>query len=536
MIAGQAVEVGDDAPVHLLVEAEEPGLVGEQLADGGPLLAGLGELRPVGGDPLVVVEPAARVGEGHGHGGHALRGREDEDHRVLLPRRAGRAVPDAAPQVDDLLAVPGRWQQARADLTAAAEVLDERLAHGLPARCDRPLDARPCPMLSWPSSSPRFRRGVRADGGDGPDGAHPGAQPAGAASIVGRTRWLIPAAVAGLPGPPVSRAARGPAARHGLHPVGGPELARDRVEVGLDGARPSRTAPPRSGCWTGRGRPGAGPRVSRAVSGSTRRRLRTRGARASRRRGLATAAPRSARASSEPTGRPARRRPGWRARGCAGSGLGELDLAELEPRPGQGGPDRAARPWPPTSAGRPPDLRLAQADGTRGVAARDRDGGQVGDRASDREQVAARPQVGQRRLVGLRGALDVARGRQGPRQQDGGVAAQGGLGLRRAAPPAGARARGAPGRSRSRRRPPGPPAASAEGQLGADRRVGDRRHRRDRPRARAPRRPAAAATPSVSPGEGEAPRVRRAELRVAADGLRRAARRASGAPCSARRR
>jgi hypothetical protein len=61
--AGQAVEIGDDGPIDGLVEPEEPGLVGEELANGDPPLAGLSEFRPVCADPLVVIEPAAGVGE-----------------------------------------------------------------------------------------------------------------------------------------------------------------------------------------------------------------------------------------------------------------------------------------------------------------------------------------------------------------------------------------------------------------------------------------------------------------------------------------
>ena len=44
---GQPIEVGDDRPVDRLVEREQPGLVGEQLAHRDLLLAVLRELRPV---------------------------------------------------------------------------------------------------------------------------------------------------------------------------------------------------------------------------------------------------------------------------------------------------------------------------------------------------------------------------------------------------------------------------------------------------------------------------------------------------------
>ena len=136
---GQAIQVGDHAPIDGLVEREQPRLVGEQLADGDLLFAVLRELGPVRGDPLFVVEPAARVGEGEGHGGQALRGRVDEHHGVLLPRLARPLVPDAAPEVDDLLAAEIGAAGA-AQLTPPREVLDERLAHRLEAAADVPVD------------------------------------------------------------------------------------------------------------------------------------------------------------------------------------------------------------------------------------------------------------------------------------------------------------------------------------------------------------------------------------------------------------
>ena len=54
--------------------------------------------------PLVVVEPAAGVGDGERHGGQALRRRVDDHHGVLLPRLARLLVANAAPEIDDLLA------------------------------------------------------------------------------------------------------------------------------------------------------------------------------------------------------------------------------------------------------------------------------------------------------------------------------------------------------------------------------------------------------------------------------------------------
>ena len=101
----QAIQIRDHAPIDGLIEGEQPRLVGEELAHGDLLFALLRELGPVRGDPLFVVEPAARVGDGEGHRGQALGGRVDEHHGVPLPRLARLLVPDTAPQVDDLLAV-----------------------------------------------------------------------------------------------------------------------------------------------------------------------------------------------------------------------------------------------------------------------------------------------------------------------------------------------------------------------------------------------------------------------------------------------
>ncbi len=110
---GQAIEVGDEAAIHGLVEREQPCLVCEELADGDSLFALLRELRPVRAHPLFVVEPAAGVGDGQRHRGQALGRRVDDHHRVLLPRLAGLLVSDTAPEVDDLLAAVGRHSRRR---------------------------------------------------------------------------------------------------------------------------------------------------------------------------------------------------------------------------------------------------------------------------------------------------------------------------------------------------------------------------------------------------------------------------------------
>ena len=92
-------------------------------------------------DPLFVIEPAARVGEGERHGGQTLGGRVDDHHGVLLPRLAGLLVPNAAPQVDDLLAAMIGAAGA-AQLTSPGEVLGKRLAHAFKAAADVPVNPR----------------------------------------------------------------------------------------------------------------------------------------------------------------------------------------------------------------------------------------------------------------------------------------------------------------------------------------------------------------------------------------------------------
>ena len=59
----EAIEVGHDAAINGFIEREESSLMCQELADGDLLLSLLRELGPVGGHPLFVVEPAARVRE-----------------------------------------------------------------------------------------------------------------------------------------------------------------------------------------------------------------------------------------------------------------------------------------------------------------------------------------------------------------------------------------------------------------------------------------------------------------------------------------
>ena len=77
----------------------------EQLADRDPVLAMLRELRPVSADTLLVVKPASRVGNRERHRREPFARRVDDDHGVALPSFAGVLVANAAPEIDDLLAL-----------------------------------------------------------------------------------------------------------------------------------------------------------------------------------------------------------------------------------------------------------------------------------------------------------------------------------------------------------------------------------------------------------------------------------------------
>jgi len=135
----QLVRVRDNAPVDWFVKGKQTGLVRKELPYGDVLLAVLGEFRPVAADALLVVEPAAGVGDGQRHRRQTLGGRVDEDHGVRLPRFARLLVADAAPEVDHFLAAVIDAARA-AQLMPSSEVLDERLAHRLEAGTDVPLD------------------------------------------------------------------------------------------------------------------------------------------------------------------------------------------------------------------------------------------------------------------------------------------------------------------------------------------------------------------------------------------------------------
>ena len=124
----------------------------EELADGDVVLALLRELRPVPAHPLLVVEPAARVGDGHGHRRQPLGRRVDDDHRVPLPGLTRLLVSDSAPEVDDLL-TPAIGAAGAAEFVAMSEVVGKRLAHRLEATSYVSLYRRCCSNWHGLSSS-----------------------------------------------------------------------------------------------------------------------------------------------------------------------------------------------------------------------------------------------------------------------------------------------------------------------------------------------------------------------------------------------
>ena len=107
-------ELGGDAVGHL----GDAGAVGERVADGGVLLAALGELGPPGGDGLVVGDDAAVHQHVDRGCGHALGARERREEGAAIDGAAGFDVGQAGPGIDDELAVVvGRHLQTRLDAT-----------------------------------------------------------------------------------------------------------------------------------------------------------------------------------------------------------------------------------------------------------------------------------------------------------------------------------------------------------------------------------------------------------------------------------
>ena len=149
---GQAIEIGDDAPIDRFVDGEQSGLVCQELAHGNALLALLRELRPVRADAFLVVEPSARVGDGERHRRQPFGGGMDDHHRVLLPGLSRLLVSAAAPEIDGDLATVKRTARA-AQLVASREVVGKRFAHRLEPTTDLAVHARSVPHPPRPISA-----------------------------------------------------------------------------------------------------------------------------------------------------------------------------------------------------------------------------------------------------------------------------------------------------------------------------------------------------------------------------------------------
>ena len=108
------------------VETRQPGAVTHHVAHEHAVFAARRELGPVLRDRRVEVEHAPVGEHQHAERRHGLRARVDVDDRVLDPRIAV-GVRDAAPQVDDRLAVD-RQRDARTHFESRVEVAFERAA------------------------------------------------------------------------------------------------------------------------------------------------------------------------------------------------------------------------------------------------------------------------------------------------------------------------------------------------------------------------------------------------------------------------
>jgi hypothetical protein len=88
---------------------------------------------------MLVIQPAARVGNRERHRRQPLGRRVNDDHGVALPWIAGCLVPDTTPQVDYLLAAHVDAAGAT-QFPASCEVLLEGIVHGFESASDMPFD------------------------------------------------------------------------------------------------------------------------------------------------------------------------------------------------------------------------------------------------------------------------------------------------------------------------------------------------------------------------------------------------------------
>ena len=142
-LGGQGL--GDGVPGPDLLGAQpgidrwQAGLVRQQVADGHVVLAGLGELGPIGRHGRVHVELTPLGQQVGAHGRRALGRGEDDLQRVGPVRGRPPDVERPTDDVDDLVAVDVD-AEAGSDLTALREVGGERVPDGLEAGLDQAVD------------------------------------------------------------------------------------------------------------------------------------------------------------------------------------------------------------------------------------------------------------------------------------------------------------------------------------------------------------------------------------------------------------
>ena len=113
--------------------ARQSGPMRQEVPDGHARLAPGGELGPIGGDWLVVVQLTAVGQSVDDRGGHALGGREADRERVGRPWPGAVAVGVAGPEVHDRL--PAQAHGQRSATTGTVHQALERARNGLEPGC-----------------------------------------------------------------------------------------------------------------------------------------------------------------------------------------------------------------------------------------------------------------------------------------------------------------------------------------------------------------------------------------------------------------
>ncbi len=122
------VQIGDQGFIKRMIEREQSGLMGQELADSDLLFSILRKLGPVMTDELVVIEPASRMGHRESHSRETFSRGVDERHRVLFPGCPGHYVSHATPQINDLFSFVIH-ATGSTDLSPVRKILGECCAH-----------------------------------------------------------------------------------------------------------------------------------------------------------------------------------------------------------------------------------------------------------------------------------------------------------------------------------------------------------------------------------------------------------------------